>query len=146
MSKSLGTGVDPLLLMEKYGTDATRFGLAYQNTGIQDIKFSEESILAGKKFANKLWNASKFVMMNLENYKPKANIEKPIAKTDSDKAIIKKLHETISSVDTSINKYEFGQAAHTLYDFFWHDFCDTYLEVSKKQLQEIGRASCRERV
>lgn len=136
MSKSLGTGVDPLLLMDKYGTDATRFGLTYQNTGIQDIKFSEESILAGKKFANKLWNASKFVMMNLEGYNNNLESDSPKAKTDEDRVILKKLDKTISSLDKSIEKYEFGQAAHTLYDFFWHDFCDLYLESSKNQLQE----------
>ncbi len=140
MSKSLGTGIDPLLLMDRYGTDATRFGLAYQNTGTQDIKFSEESILAGKKFANKLWNASKFVMMNLDSKQQLDNMTIKqidiLSNTPSDKLILKQLSDTIKNVDKFIDKYEFGQAAHTLYDFFWHDFCDIYLEVSKTQLED----------
>lgn len=136
MSKSLGTGVDPLGLIEKYGTDATRFGLAFQDTGTQDMKFSEEAILASKKFANKIWNASRFIIMNLDNPNPGIYKAKPKLTTKSDKEIMTKFENTLKSVDADLNKFKFGQAAHTLYDFFWHDFCDKYLEESKAQLQD----------
>jgi len=126
MSKSLGTGIDPLKLIDQYGADAVRFGIAYQIMGNQDIKFGEDNINMGKKFCNKIWNASKFVLAR--NSKGKF-----IAKTKADKRIIKKLRETIKSVDKDLDNFKFGKASHTLYDFFWHDFCDKYIEVSKKQ-------------
>lgn len=136
MSKSLGTGVDPLVLMDKYGTDATRFGLAFQDTGTQDMKFSEEAILAGKKFANKIWNATRFIMMNLENFNIKKSPDMPEAKTNSDKTILIKLDKLVKSVNTNLDKFRFGQTAHDLYDFFWHDFCDVYIEEAKKQFED----------
>ncbi|EKD56615.1 MAG: valyl-tRNA synthetase [uncultured bacterium] len=159
MSKSLGTGVDPLELIEKYGTDATRFGLAFQDTGTQDMKFSDEHILAAKKFANKMWNASRFVIQNTQidtnndtnkqriNSHPEVNPKdldssakspqndiKP--ETSEDEAILSKLNSVIKSTDENLDKFRFGQAAHELYDFFWHDFCDKYLEESKMQLED----------
>jgi len=147
MSKSLGTGVDPLLLMDKYGTDATRFGLIFQDTGIQDMKFSEEAIFMGKKFANKIYNASRFVIMNLEikknnlarldSFQARQAIKQfsNLAITPADKTILKKLKAVIEQTDKSLDQFKFGQAAHALYDFFWHDFCDIYIEKSKEQLQ-----------
>lgn len=137
MSKSLGTGVDPLELIEKYGTDATRFGLAFQDTGTQDMKFSEEHILAAKKFANKIWNASRFVMMNLEDFdisKTEKN-DFPISYTKDDKTILNALKNIINKVNKNLELSRFGQASHDLYDFFWHDLCDKYLEKSKLQLE-----------
>lgn len=136
MSKSLGTGIDPLKLIDKYGADATRFGIIYQNTGNQDIKFSEEAILAGKKFANKTWNAARFIMMNLENSKLKTQKSKLQLKTKSDREIINKLDKLIKSTDKNLDDFKFGQAAHNLYNFFWHDFCDKYLEEAKLELQD----------
>lgn len=135
MSKSLGTGIDPLELIEKYGADATRFGLAYINTGVQDIKFDENAILAGQKFANKVWNISRFIMMNLEssNVKCQMSNEAPNPKSENDKKILESLNRLITSIDTNLDKFRFGQACHELYDFIWHDLADIYIEQSKKE-------------
>jgi valyl-tRNA synthetase len=129
MSKSLGTGVDPLELIDKYGADATRFGLTYINTGIQDLKFDEEAIKAGQKFANKIWNIARFIMMQEGE---KTGEIKP--KTEADKKILNKLAAIIASTDKNLDNFRFGQFAHDLYDFVWHDFADTYIEESKKDL------------
>ena len=144
MSKSLGTGIDPEILIEKYGADATRFGLIYQMMGGQNIHFSEDSIIAGKKFANKLWNIIRFININLENseiqitnYKFKsASWQTKLSKKD--KEILKKLYKTIESVNQDIDKYKFGQALHNIYDFVWRDFADKYIEYSKtKNTDEV---------
>ena len=127
MSKSLGTGVDPMDLIEKYGADATRFGLVWQAMGTQDIKWAEEHVVAGRKFLNKIWNAARFVLGQLEKSRPKV-------KNAEDKKILAELKKTKKEVSQKIEKYEFGPALHTLHDFFWHKFCDRYLEESKKNL------------
>ncbi|MBI1888861.1 MAG: valine--tRNA ligase, partial [Candidatus Spechtbacteria bacterium] len=134
MSKSLGTGINPIELIEKYGADATRFGMAYQAMGGQDIKFAEEHIIAGRKFCNKLWNIARFVAMQTVG----SNIQYTIynIRTSADKKIFAKLNKTIKVADRYIEQYEFGHAAHALYDFVWHDFADIYIEKSKKQMQE----------
>ncbi|MFA5355400.1 MAG: valine--tRNA ligase [Candidatus Paceibacterota bacterium] len=134
MSKSLGTGIDPLELCERYGADATRFGLTWHLTGNQDIRFIEDNIVMGKKFCNKIWNASRFVMMQLPG---EMELPKKIsAKIPTNKEIIKALEKTVASLDKSLDSYEFGQAARTLYNFFWHDFCDVYIEKAKNQSDE----------
>ncbi|MDP3762886.1 MAG: class I tRNA ligase family protein, partial [bacterium] len=127
MSKSLGTGVDPMDLVGKYGADATRFGLVWQAMGTQDIKWAEEHVVAGRKFLNKIWNASRFVLGQLEKPKPKI-------KNAEDKKILAELKKVKKEANQRIEKYEFGQALHALHDFFWHKFCDRYLEESKKNL------------
>jgi len=131
MSKSLGTGVDPLQLINTYGADATRFGLTWQATGVQDIRFNEESIISGKKFLNKLWNASRFVLLNLkgEAYSDKKPSTTKLNKYD--KQILKKLEKVIKQTEADLNKERFGQSLQNLYQFFWHDFCDLYPEQSK---------------
>jgi len=131
MSKSLGTGIDPLVLIDKYGADATRFGIAYQAMGGQDIRFAEEHIIAGRKFCNKLWNIGRFVLLQTGNSK---QIQSLKSKTAADKKILANLKKTIVVVDKHIEEYKFGHAAHVLYDFVWHDFADIYLEESKKKL------------
>jgi valyl-tRNA synthetase len=144
MSKSLGTGRDPLELVKQYGADATRFGLIYQALGNQDIHFSEENILMGKRFCNKVWNASRFVLTQIK--RPKAKVQKSKLPclltgrqlktknlTKADKQILKQLDKTTQVVTKDLENFRFGQAAHKLYDFFWHDFCDQYIEASKKQ-------------
>ena len=133
MSKSLGTGIDPMDLIERYGADATRFGLIWQTMGNQDIHWSEEHVVAGKKFANKTWNSARFVLMQIANSKEQVAI-KPKMNTAADKKILTSLAKTKKSVSALIEKYEFGQALHELYDFYWHSFCDVYIEESKKQL------------
>ncbi len=134
MSKSLGTGINPMDLIERYGADSTRFGLAYQAMGGQDLKFIEDNIIMGKKFCNKIWNASKFVFYQI----PEKNVVlSDIIKEKlslEDKRILTQLEKTIKSINDNLEKFQFGQAAHKIYDFFWHEFCDKYIEASKKQL------------
>jgi valyl-tRNA synthetase len=136
MSKSLGTGIDPLELAEKYGADSVRFGLVWQTMGGQDMHFSEEHIVAGKKFCNKIWKAARFV---LERTAPssevftKEDFNNSERLTDADKKILAKLAEITKETNKCLEKFEFGQALHGLYDFFWHDFCDEFIEASKKE-------------
>jgi valyl-tRNA synthetase len=132
MSKSLGTGLDPLNLIENFGADATRFGIIWQMMGNQDIRWDETAVLAGKKFANKIWNASRFVLLQTE--KTKISTQKLQLKTPADKKIIKQLKTAQKSVAEDIEEFRFGHALRTTYDFFWHQFCDIYIEKSKKQL------------
>lgn len=136
MSKSLGTGVDPMDYVEAHGADATRFGVIWQSMGGQDIRWDEAAVMAGKKFANKIWNASRFVIGRLSTsaIQPITYNLKP--KTSADRAIIAAAKKTKKLIERAIEKYEFGPALHTLYDFFWHDFCDVYLEASKNQQDE----------
>ena len=131
MSKSLGTGVDPIAMADKYGADAMRFGLIHQMMGGQDIKFDESALAAGKKFANKLWNISRFVLTQTGNNKLQSAPPAGGRQTKEDKEIIEKLDKTIKSATKNIDDYKFGQALRTIYDFVWHDFADVYIEYSK---------------
>jgi valyl-tRNA synthetase len=140
MSKSLGTGLDPVELIDKYGADATRFGLVYQIFGGQDMRFSEENILAGKKFANKIWNASRFALKQIGNYKLQIPNSRQITNpkfqanlTKADKIILKQLESATKKVTADLENFHFGRAVHIIYDFFWHDFCDRYIECAKNQ-------------
>jgi len=144
MSKSLGTGIDPLGLIEKYGADATRFGIIWQETGAQDIHFGEEAIIAGKKFCNKFWNAARFVLGNKPtrintNY---GSLRSPHEFTriknlsEADKKILNELNKLVKSVNKDLGNYHFARALQTIYYFFWHKFCDYYIEESKKQNDE----------
>ncbi|HXK31903.1 MAG TPA: class I tRNA ligase family protein, partial [Candidatus Paceibacterota bacterium] len=132
MSKSLGTGIDPINLIEKYGADATRFGISWQLTGGQDIRFTEDNIVMGKKFCNKIWNASRFVMMQIDR-ESVSKIENFKKLTEADKKIIKSLNKVVKSINKDLDNFQFGKTAHLIYDFFWHDFCDVYVEKSKSQ-------------
>ena len=142
MSKSLGTGIDPVNLIEKYGADATRFGISWQIMGGQDIRFVEDNIIMGRKFCNKLWNASRFVLLQFPSFcgqkrrgRRDASLRPPNSKlTVADKKILRALDKTIKSVDKDLESFRFGRAARRLYEFFWHDFCDVYIEKSKKQV------------
>ena len=141
MSKSLGTGADPMEFIEKYGADATRFGIIWQVMGNQDLRFTEDHIVMGRKFCNKIWNASRFVLQQTSN-SPKENLRFPTGQaklknqdlTLADKKILRSLKKTIKSVNEGLEKFQFGRAAHTVYDFFWHEFCDKYIEISKTQI------------
>ncbi len=132
MSKSLGTGVDPMNLISQYGADATRFGLIWQTMGNQDIHWSEDHVVAGKKFCNKIWNATRFVLSQTNT--KESNLIKPKPITTADKKVLAKLEKIKKETSTQIDKYVFGQTLHKIYDFFWHDFCDQYIEASKKQM------------
>ena len=139
MSKSLGTGVDPLILIDKYGADAVRFGIAWQAMGNQDIRWSEEAVIAGKKFCNKIWNASRFVLQNADSKIKNKKIEIQIKNkkiTVADRKILNGLNKITTEIDGLIEKYEFGKALHKLYDFFWHEYADVYIEISKKQMTD----------
>jgi len=139
MSKSLGTGINPMELIEKYGADATRFGIVWQITNAQEIRFTEDHIVMGKKFCNKIWNAARFVLLQTQNSKVKSqnyNLKFEMKNlTLSDKKILRALDKARGAVNKYLEKFEFGKAARTLYNFFWHDFCDIYIEESKKQIQ-----------
>lgn len=135
MSKSLGTGVDPLMLIEKYGADATRFGIAWQLTGLQDLKFKEDTIISARNFCNKIWNAARFVLSQFENSKFQAKNKEPKPKTKADKTILNSLKQVIKKTNKEIEDFRFGHAAQTLYHFFWHEFCDKYIEASKAQIK-----------
>jgi valyl-tRNA synthetase len=141
MSKSLGTGADPMEFIEKYGADATRFGIIWQVMGNQDLRFTEDHIKMGQKFCNKVWNASRFVLLKIQNSKIKIQNEnlklkkKKLGKDD--KKILKALNKTIKSVNKSLENFQFGKAAHSIYNFFWHNFCDKYLEEFKIQNSKV---------
>ena len=135
MSKSLGTGIDPMDLIERYGADATRFGLSWQVTELQDIRFGEENMMAGKKFCNKIWNASRFVMQQVGDEKFDITT-KPKPVTKEDKKILSELERTIKSMDNNLAKFYFGAAIQEIYRFFWHQFCDLYIEEAKNQIKE----------
>ncbi len=124
MSKSLGTGINPLELMEKYGTDALRFGLASQATGLQDLRFGEDLMVMGKKFANKIWNIARFVIGKVgEDYEWKISKRK--------NEWIEKMDETAKHITDQIEKYNFAEAANYLYKFIWHEIADRYIEETK---------------
>jgi valyl-tRNA synthetase len=131
MSKSLGTGIDPLELIEKYGADATRFGLIYQAFGGQDIRFNENVLMMGKKFANKLWNIARFTLTKTDGKINAGKIKLPAKIDQQSKALLDKLNKTAKEVAENIQNYNFGEAAHVVYDFVWRDFADKYIEYSK---------------
>ncbi len=135
MSKSKGNTIDPVQIIDKYGCDALRFTMTSLCTyGGQDIKISDERFEYGRNFANKLWNASRFVLMNLEGVD-----DKPIDKnklTIVDKWILNQLNETAKTVNKYMKEYRIGEIAHTLYDFFRSEYCDWYVEIAKIQLKD----------
>lgn len=130
MSKSLGNGIDPLEIIAKYGADSLRYMLVTGNTPGNDLRFQEERLEASRNFNNKLWNASRFVLMNLEDYQ--AGGERQL--TLADKWIMERLRQTALTVNDCLEKYELGEALRNLYDFTWDEFCDWYLEISKARL------------
>ena len=136
MSKSLGNGIDPLLIIEKYGADALRFALASGNSPGNDMRFSDEKIESARNFANKLWNAARFVMMNLDIEK----VEMPsIDKLGiQDKWVLSKLNTLIRKVRNGLDSYELGIALGEIYDFIWDILCDWYIELSKTTLSQKG--------
>jgi valyl-tRNA synthetase len=138
MSKTKGNVVDPLDLMEQYGADAVRFTLAQLAAQGRDVILSHDRFAASRAFANKIWNAARFVMMNLEGApQPLPKVE--IAKLGlAERWILSRLDDTIREVTRSIDAYEFNVAAMKLYQFIWHEFCDWYIELSKEPLKAGG--------
>jgi valyl-tRNA synthetase len=143
MSKSLGTGVDPLDLIERFGADATRFGLLVQVTGGQDVRFQNERIEMGQKFVTKLWNATRFLLEKLE---PGEGLPSVPAAGDprlrvEDRWILSRLASAAVQTERLLREYEFGAAVASLYQFLWSDFCDWYVELSKGRLSGADPAS-----
>ena len=132
-SKSLGNGIDPLEVIEKYGADALRFTLVTGNTPGNDMRFYYERVEGNRNFANKLWNASKFTLMNLDDYDPRF-IPEESQYTLADKWILEGLAQTEEHVSENLDKYELGAAADSIYDFAWNSFCDWYIETAKGRL------------
>ena len=134
MSKSLGNGIDPIEVIDKYGTDALRFSLILGISPGNDIRYMPEKLEAASNFANKLWNASKFVLGNLENYE---EIEFKDIKDDltyADKWILSKLNVLVAEITNNIDGFELGVFAQKIYDFIWNEFCDWYIEMVKPRL------------
>ncbi len=132
MSKSLGNGIDPLLEIDKYGADALRFTLATGNSPGNDMRYSPERVEASRNFANKLWNAARFVMMNLGEDEPTPYIPQNLA--TEDKWILSKFNSLVNDVTDNLEKFELGLAVQKLYDFIWDIYCDWYIEISKPRL------------
>ena len=129
MSKSLGNGVDPMDVIEKYGCDSLRYFLATSSAPGMDLRYDEEKVASTWNFINKIWNASRYVLMNIEAFKETDYTLENLS--DSDKWILTKLNKTIDNVTKSMNKYDFNIVGNTLYNFIWTDFCDKYIELSK---------------
>ena len=141
MSKSLGTGLNPLDLVDLYGADATRYSLLAQAGAMQDVRFDADiadnkvqasaSAEAGRNFGNKLWNATRFVLMNIEGYQPAAEVSDQLA----DRWIWSRLQATVRDVTGHLEAYRFSDVTRAVYDFVWRDYCDWYLELAKVRLQ-----------
>ncbi|WP_409293401.1 valine--tRNA ligase [Peribacillus sp. SCS-37] len=133
MSKSLGNGVDPMEVIEQYGADSLRYFLTTGSSPGQDLRYSTEKVEAVWNFANKIWNASRFALMNMEGLKYE-DIDLSGEKSVADKWILTRLNQTIETVTRLADKYEFGEVGRALYTFIWDDFCDWYIEMAKLPL------------
>ena len=132
MSKSLGNGIDPLEIIDQYGADALRFSLATGNSPGNDMRFLPEKIEASRNFANKLWNANRFILMNLDDNEPAPYIPESLA--TEDKWILSQFNSLVKAVQNSLENFELGIAVQNLYDFIWDVFCDWYIEIAKIRL------------
>ena len=132
MSKSLGNGIDPLEIIDKYGADALRFTLATGNSPGNDMRFSDERVEASRNFANKIWNAARFILMNLGENEPAPHIPENLILED--KWILSLYNALVVGVTDSLEKFELGMAVQKLYDFIWDVFCDWYIEIAKIRL------------
>ncbi len=133
MSKSLGNGIDPIEVIDKYGADALRFSLVMGVAPGSDIRMSEEKIESYRNFANKIWNASRFVLMNLQGFEPKG-VPAADKLSLSDKWILTRYQEAVREITENLENYDIGFAATKLYDFVWSTFCDWYIEIAKQGL------------
>ena len=140
MSKSLGNGINPLEVIEEYGADALRFTLVTGNTPGNDMRFYMERVEANRNFANKIWNASKFVLMNLEGF-DESFVPSTEDYTLADKWILEEYNKTVTNITNNLDKFELGEAASAVYDFIWNTYCDWYIELAKPRLynKEGGR-------
>ncbi|MEW6724768.1 MAG: valine--tRNA ligase [Bacillota bacterium] len=134
MSKSLGNGIDPLDIIDQYGADALRFSLVTGLTPGNDMRFYMEKVEGARNFANKLWNAARFVLMNLEDFDPDTGGPDAAELSLADRWIISRYNRVIGEVDRLIDGYELGEAARSVYDFLWNEYCDWYIELAKPRL------------
>ena len=139
MSKSLGNGIDPLKVIEEFGADALRLTLVTGNAPGNDMRYSEEKVTSSRNFANKLWNASRFVHMNVDDHDVKNEL--PAELTAEDKWIVSTLNTVIKEVTENLEKFELGIAVQKLYDFIWDCLCDWYIELAKARLQSEGESA-----
>lgn len=143
MSKSLGNGIDPLDIIDKYGADALRFALLSGIAPGNDMRFSPEKIEAARNFTNKIWNASRFALMNIPETLEDTALPPVTALRLEDKWILSELNSLIAEVTENLEKYELGIALSKLYDFIWNVFCDWYIEVLKPRFSEDSENACR---
>jgi len=136
MSKSLGNGIDPLDIIDQFGADALRFTLITGNTPGNDMRFREERLEASRNFANKIWNASRFVLMNLEDFDLDAVDEADLKPTLADNWMQSRLNTVAGEIDDALERYNFGEMSNSLYDFIWNEFCDWYIELLKARLYQ----------
>ncbi len=139
MSKSLGNGIDPLEIIDKYGADALRLTLITGNAPGNDMRFYNERVEASRNFANKIWNASRFIMMNMGDEAPKKPADSELERCD--KWILSKCNTLIKDVTDNMEKYELGVAVSKVYDFIWDEFCDWYIEMVKPRLYAEGNSA-----
>ena len=130
MSKSLGTGIDPLEAIDEHGADALRFGLLSMSSS-QDVRYSDAKVAQGRDLSNKLWNASRLILLNAGDAEPAPSVKKV-----EDRWIASRLERTIAEVDRRVEAYDFSGAVGELYRFFWSEFCDWYLEIVKPRLYD----------
>ena len=133
MSKSLGNGIDPIEIIEKYGADALRFTLATGNSPGNDMRFTDEKVEASRNFANKIWNAARFILMNIGDHTVELRLPETLELED--KWIISRFNSLVAEVTENLEKFELGIAVQKLYDFIWDNFCDWYIELCKTRLQ-----------
>ncbi len=138
MSKTKGNVIDPLVMMEEYGTDALRFTLAAFAAQGRDIKLSEDRIVGYRNFCNKIWNAARFVLMNLKDYPGTCELEPDGPRSAADRWILSRANETCREVNEALEGYKFNEAASAIYKFIWNEYCDWYIELSKSSLAQPG--------
>ncbi|GAJ09856.1 unnamed protein product, partial [marine sediment metagenome] len=134
MSKSKGNVVDPLRMMEKYGTDAFRFSLVAPKTDSPYLRFSENRLRGYRNFANKIWNASRFTLMNLTDFRPGGTVDDLKMLELCDRWILGRFFSLVSCMTQHLDHYRFSEAANSLYQFLWGEFCDWYIELVKPRL------------
>ncbi|AHF07938.1 valine--tRNA ligase [Desulfitobacterium metallireducens] len=142
MSKSLGNGVDPIEVIEQYGADTLRFMLITGNTPGNDLRFHPERLEATRNFANKIWNASRFVLLNLEDYQDGPRGELQL----SDRWILSRYEATVNDVTDALDRFDLGDAGRVLYEFIWNEFCDWYIELAKARLYDKEHPEARHTV
>ena len=144
MSKSLGNGIDPIEIIDQYGADALRFTLVTGNSPGNDMRFTTEKVEASRNFANKLWNAARFILMNIGEHEVPLTLPEELA--TEDKWILSRFNTLVAAMTENMEKFELGIAVQKLYDFIWDDYCDWYIELCKARLQggEESAASARQ--